>query len=123
MASGFEVPLEFVVSCGNAPPVLETAEHALDEVASFVGLRVERMAVLAGGIVGDDGRGAAGDQETAQGIAVIGGVGGEQARGWQAEDQGRSDGGVTPLPRCQFECDGTAATIDNSMDFCRSAAA
>ena len=96
------------------------------------------MAVLAGGIVGDDGRGGAGDQETAQGIAVIGGVGGEQARGWQArgwqargwqargwqaEDQGWSDGGVTPLPRCQFECDGTAATIDNSMDFCCSAAA
>lgn len=64
-----------------------------------------------------------GEEQGAQGIAVAGGVGGAAFGGGQAQDHAGRDRGVPLLSRCQFEGDGTAATIDNSMDFCRSTAA
>jgi hypothetical protein len=56
---------EFVVSCRHASPVLEPAEHALDEIALLVGLRVEGLDALSGRVVGDDRRRATFDQELA----------------------------------------------------------
>jgi hypothetical protein len=81
------------------------------------------MKALAGRVVGNDGPGAALDQELPEGIAIVGGVGGAQARRRQRVEQGASDGCVAALAGCYFEREGTAAAIDNSMDFCRSPAA
>ena len=72
--SSGEVCRELVVSSGNAAPVFEPAEHALDEIALLVGALVERVEVPARRIVGDHGQGAAIEQEAAQGIAVVGRV-------------------------------------------------
>src|SRR6266581_902090 len=67
-----EVGGELVVTGGDAAPVLEPAEHALDQVAQLVGVRIERMVVLAGRIVGNDGSGAALDREQPAPVAAIG---------------------------------------------------
>lgn len=70
-----EVGGELVVSSGDAPPVLQAAEGAFDDVSALVGFSIERLDMLSRWIVGDHRLGAARDEEGAQGIAVIGGVG------------------------------------------------
>src|SRR6266851_7835351 len=65
-----EVGCELIVAGGDATPILQPAEHALDEIALFVGVGVEGMEALAGWVVGDHGLGATLDQELAQPIAV-----------------------------------------------------
>ena len=50
-------------------------------------------------------------------------VGGKEATGRQWFDQGSGERGVAALAWGYFEREGTAAAMDNSMDFCRSAAA
>ena len=60
---GCEVDGEFVVSCGDAPEVLQAGEHPLDRVPLSGGDWIEGMALLAGGIVGDDRQGSAVRQE------------------------------------------------------------
>jgi hypothetical protein len=67
--SGEEVSGELVVSGGDGAEVLDAAVGALDDVARFVTLGIEREEALAIGFVGDDGDGPA---------AV------EQARRWSA---------------------------------------
>jgi hypothetical protein len=78
---------------------------------------------LRGWVIGDDGLGAALDQELPQRVAIGGGVSGAQARRRQRVEQGASDGCIAALTGGYFEREGTAAAIDNSMDFCRSPAA
>jgi hypothetical protein len=78
---------------------------------------------LASWVVGDDGPGAALDEELPEGIAIVGGVGGAQACRRQRVEQDASDGRIAALAGGYFKREGTAATIDNSMDFCRSPAA
>ena len=120
---GGEVGGELVVTSGDAAPILEPAEHALNQVAQLVGLRIEGMEVLAGRIVRNDRLGAALDQEPPERIAVIRGIGGAQTACWQRLNQAAGDWCVAALARGYLERDGTAATIDNSMDLCRSPAA
>src|SRR5260221_1907876 len=60
-----EVGGQLVVSGSDAPPVFEPAEHALDEIALFVGGGVEGMEVLTGRLVGDHRLGSARGQESA----------------------------------------------------------
>jgi hypothetical protein len=86
-------------------------------------MAIERMEVLAGGVIGNDRLGAALDQEQPEPVAVIGGIGGAQASRRQRFQEAAGDGCVAALAGRYFERDGTAATIDNSMDFCRSPAA
>jgi hypothetical protein len=81
------------------------------------------MDVLAGRVVGNDRLGAALDEKQPEPIAVIGGIRGAQTAWRQRFEQIAGDGCVAALAGGYFEGDGTAATIDNSMDFCRSPAA
>jgi hypothetical protein len=75
------------------------------------------------GLLGMTGWGAALDQEQPEPITVIGGICGAQT-GWrQWFQEAAGDGCVAALAGSYFERDGTAATIDNSMDLCRSPAA
>jgi hypothetical protein len=75
IACSCEVDGELVVSCCDAAPVLETAEHAFDDISSLIGLRIERLDAFAGWIVWDDGAGSSLNEEAAKGIAVIGSIG------------------------------------------------
>lgn len=113
---------ELIVSSGDAPPVLEPAEHALDEIALLVGLRVEGVDVLAGGVVGDDGRRAALDQELAQLVGVIGGVGQAEARARKGLQQRPGKGGVAALSGGYFEGDEASLAIDDGVDLGRAPA-
>ena len=66
---------EFVVAGGDAAPVLEAAEGALDDIARPIGGFVEGMLALAGRVGGDDRLAAAVPQPGAERIAVVGGIG------------------------------------------------
>jgi hypothetical protein len=72
---GGEVGCKLVVAGGDASPILEAAEPALDEVALAIGGLVERMMSLGGRIVRDDRNRAAFEKKATQTIAVVGGVG------------------------------------------------
>jgi len=81
------------------------------------------MEVLASRVVGNDRPGAALGEKQPEPIAVIGGICRAQT-GWrQWFEQGAGNRGVAALAGGYFQRDGTAATIDNSMDLCRSPAA
>jgi hypothetical protein len=117
------VSCELVVACGDASPILEAAEHALDEIALAIGGLVERMMSLAGRIVRDDWNRAAFEKKATQTIAVVGGVGG-QASAWRnAADQGCRDSNVAEMARRHFDGDGASARIDDGVDFRGAAAA
>ena len=120
---GSEVCCEFVVSCCDAAPVLKAAEHSLDRVAQSVGVAIEGVGALSGRVVGNDGARAASDQEEAELVAVVGGIGCTQPGRWERRNERLSDRRIAPLSRGYVQREGTAAAIDNSMDFCRSPAA
>ena len=110
-----------VITRGDAPPVLETAEAALNDIAPLVGGWIEGLDALSGRVVGNDWPGAALDEEASECVAVIGGVCGAQQTWWKRRDEVRCNGRVAALARRYLERDGAAATVDNSMDFCRQA--
>jgi len=118
-----EVCREFVVTGCDAAPVFQPAEHSLDCVAEPIGLTIEGMSVLSGRVIGNDGPRAASDQEEAERVAVIGGIGGAQPGRRERLDEGLSERRIAALAGGYVQCEGTAAAIDNSMDFCRSPAA
>src|SRR5207245_11573918 len=62
-------------------------------------------------------------QEQSEPVAVIGGGAGAQTAWRQRFEQAAGDRCVAALAGGYFKRDGTTATIDNSMDFCRSPAA
>lgn len=63
-----DVCRQLVASSGNAAPILEPAERALDEITPLVGALIERVEALAYRIVGDCRQGSATEQEAAQHI-------------------------------------------------------
>ena len=64
-----------VVASSNAPEVLKTAEHALDDVPSFVGVFVVAMGIFAGRIWRDDRFDPPLGEFLAQAVGVLGPVG------------------------------------------------
>jgi hypothetical protein len=109
---GGVVGCELVVSRGDATEVLEPAEHAFDQVAPLVGLGVEGVVALAGGIIGDNRERSALDQEAADGVAVVGGIGGQALGGRDSGDQVNGGAGVTELAGGDRQRDRPAAPID-----------
>ena len=81
------------------------------------------MEVLAGRVVGYDRLCTALDQEKPEPVAVIGGICRAHTAWRQWFEQALGNRCVAALAGSYLERDGTAATIDNSMDFCRSPAA
>ena len=79
--------------------------------------------MLSGRIVGNNGLGTAFDEEASKCVAVVCCVCGEQQTWRQWRDEICGNGRVATLARRYLERDGAAATVDNSMDFCRSPAA
>ena len=122
VASCREVEHELVISSCDTPPVLEATESTFDDISPAVGDGVERFDLLSGWIVGNDRLGAACSEKVAQRVAVVSGIGSADAARRQGVDQWNGNGGVAALSRRYPQRDWTAATIDNSMDFCRSAA-
>ena len=114
---------ELVVSGGDAAPVFEAAEGPLDQVAEPVGDGIEGVMAFAGRVVGNDRQGPALDQQTTQGIAVIGGVSDAEPGGGQGGEQRRGSGGVAGLASGQREGERPAAAVDDDVDLGRPATA
>ena len=112
-----EIAGEFVVSCGYAPEILESAEASFDDVAPLVGALVERVQYYAVGFVGNDGFDAALGDECPEGVAVITFVGEESAhRRRQRQDIWRG-GDVGVLAWRQMDCVGPTERIAQRVDF------
>jgi len=120
---GSEVGGQLIVASGDAAPVLEPTEHALDEIAPLVDVGIEGMEALAGRVVGDHRLGTALAQELAQPIAVVGCVGDAQSSGRHGRQQRPGDAHIAELARGYFEGDEPAETVDDGVDLRRPPAA
>ena len=106
-----EISGELVVACGDATKVLEAAEAAFNDVATFVGPLAEGMDNNAIGFVGDDRRCAALDDLGTQPVAVVALVGKKLRHQWrERQDIGRR-GNVGILAGCQVKDDRPAERI------------
>lgn len=114
---------ELVVSCGDAPKILQSAEHALDRVAFLIGAGVERMEALPVGFVGNDRQGALSEKKGTQVIGIVGSVGGERSCCWNSLQEAWEHFDVGGLASAQGKDEGTASRIAQSMDLSRSPAA
>jgi hypothetical protein len=70
----------FVVACCDSPEVLESAEHAFDEIAQLVGLRIVGMRMLAGRVWRDDSFDPAFSEPVAKASCVVGAIGQQATR-------------------------------------------
>ena len=71
-AQGREViPRKLIVSGGNATPILETTEAALDDVATLVGFFVVSNALLSVGFARNDGLDPMAFEPSAKRIGVV----------------------------------------------------
>ena len=62
-------------------------------------------------------------QEEPKAVAVVGGIGGAQARRWQAGKKGQNEAKIATLSGCYLDGERPALAVDNSVDFGRAPAA
>ena len=74
-------------------------------------------------IVRDDRNGPALEQEEPKAVAVVGGIGGAQARCWQARKKGQDESKIAALSWCYLDGERPALAVDDSVDFGRAPAA
>ena len=112
-----------VVAGCDAAEILESAEHALNQISGTVGARVIGMGMLAGRVGRDHGLGSALGEPVPQFARVVGAVG-EQALGGAADRQKRASAHqIVGVARRQREGDGAALIIGQGVDFRRPTAA
>jgi hypothetical protein len=123
MDRGQKVASEFVVSSGDAPKILEPAEAALNDVASFVGALIEAVDDYSVGFVRDDGGRAAANDLGAETVAVIAFVSDESAHRRSQRQNGRRGGNVCVLAGREMKYAGPAIRIAQRVDFRGASAA
>lgn len=99
------------------PPILEPAEHSLDEVSGFVGQFVKRVKTPARWVVRDGRQGSALGEDLAQSVAVIGGICGQVLCWRQGCNQCQSRSHITQLARRDLESQRPTFRIDYRVDF------
>lgn len=112
-----------VISRGDALPVLEPAEHPLDDVSASVGCAIERMDDGPSRAAWNDGFDAFVLEPRTQAIRVTGFVGDEAFGRRQSLQQRHGHRDVGHVARRQRDGDDPATTIGQTMDFGCSAAA
>lgn len=138
------MPAFFIAGC-NGTKVLQTVDGALDDIASFIGLRIEPgwraafsspaqpiglgissfWANAANTAAGDHAAWLAGAIGTVNAKAgwPFPGTAASQTRNADCIEDGVKSGDVGALPRCHDERQRTGMTIDTKMDFTDVAAA
>src|SRR5215208_8174975 len=114
---------ESIVSGRDAPEVLQAAEHAFDEIASAVGLSIERAGLLAACARGDHRLGPSNCEQRPEGVGIVGLVSQQPERRLDGGEDRRCDGDVGRVAGRQDEGDRTAASISQRVDLRRAAAA
>ena len=123
MNGGQEISGELVISCGDPAKVLEAAEAALDDVATFVGPLVEGMDDDAIGFVGNNRRCAALDDLGTQPVAVVALVGEKLRHEWRERQDIGCRGNVGILAGRQVKHDRPTERIAQPMNLGRAPAA
>ena len=118
-----EVACELVVACRDATPVFETAKGPLDHVAPLVGAAVEGVVLFARRIVRDDRSRSALAQELAQGVAVIGSIGGAGSSWRELVEEAFCSTNIAALAGRHLNRDDPSDGIANRMDLGRASAA
>lgn len=118
---GMKVSGQLVIAGCDAPPVLEASKHALDKVAAFIGIAIERLEVLAGRVVWNDRRGSAFDQKVSKPVCVIGGVRRAGSRRRQRLQQRLGGPDIALLAGGYLKRDRPPAPIADRMDLGGSA--
>jgi hypothetical protein len=113
---------QLVVSGCDASPILEAAEHALDEVAPAIGRFVEWVGPLARGCGRDHRLDTSLLQPSAEGISVVGAVGEEAPWGGNRSQQRGGDADVGDIAGRQREGERSAAIIGQRVNLARAPA-
>ena len=74
-------------------------------------------------MIGDHRQRAAGDQQPAQGVAVVGGIGNARPGCRQGLDQGRRERRIAALAGAEREGERPATAVDDGVDLGRAATA
>ena len=119
---GEKVPGQLVVSSGEAAEVLETPEHAFDEVALAIGHRVIRDRLFAAAEGRNDRFGAQPCQSLAKAIGIVGLVGNQAADSAGEKEDIWSYRDIVQITRRQQQYPGSTKFVGQRMD-CRRAAA
>ena len=114
---------QLVVSCGDAPEVLDAAEGILDPMTLSVAPFVIADLAFAIGAARNDGNRPLGAQGCAQFVCIIALVGDEVAHRAKPFDEMISSRDVRDIAGGQGEGIGTAQNVCQGMDLCRLPAA
>jgi hypothetical protein len=108
---------EAVVAGGDAPEVLEAAEHALDGIAMTVEIGRETALPATVGLGRDIGGSAHGFDLAAHGVAVIALVGVQDFGTDKMVEQGIGGDTIGHLATGQQECHRAAEAVGQGVDF------
>jgi len=113
-----------VISGRGRSPVLQPVERALDDVAGFVGIRVERHGCASGRDGRDDGDAARGSEVGAHMVGVVCLVANQATRRLDnGKQRPRSLDVVEPWPPSQEQGIETALAVAEGVDLGRASAA
>ena len=107
---------QLVVARGDAPPILEAAEAALDDIAALIGLLVMANAFEAVGFGRNDRLYSAPLEERPKGVGVVALVGHQLSDAGDQTDAGLGDRAIGRVAGCQHERPGTAEFVDKRMN-------
>jgi hypothetical protein len=108
---GQEVSGELIIAGSDAPEILEPAEAAFDDIASFVGAFVEAMEGSSIRLIRNDGDCAALEDIGAEGVTIVALVGDEYAHRRSEVQKGGRDRNVGILSGSEMECARSAIRV------------
>ncbi len=107
---------------GHAPPVLESSEHDLDAVSTFVAALIVSNCLLAGFPARDAGAYALVFQRISEPIGIIAPIRQHPVCLWEAAQQSSGSAVVADWSGCDEQADRAALRIGNGMQLCVHAA-
>jgi hypothetical protein len=123
MDGGYEIACEFIVPGCDAAKIREPTEHALDDIAAFVGGFVVAVRMLAGRIGRDYRLDPPLGQLLAQAVGITSSVGQEAAGMGDHADEAASTDQIVGITGRDHEGQRPADMIRQRVDFCRLPAA